>query len=358
MFFGFFMLLTYEQEMRVIERVLRTLGAQQDEALATAAVLSEADVRGLNSHGIMRLPYIVRGVKRGTIRLDVRIAVTQEHSSTALIDGNHGLGHYVASEAMRIAIRKAKLTGIGAVGVHQTNHFGIAGYYAELAMSEGMVGVVMTTTDAMVHPFGGIEAMIGTNALAVGVPHSHYPVLLDMATSAAARGKIVAAVKLGKKIPIEWAIDPQGHPTSDPTQALAGALSSFGGIKGYGLALIIALLAGPLVHAAAGRRVRGSLEPSEFCTKGDLMMAVDPTAFVSRDEFERNVSEFLEDIKSSKKAPGFSEILLPGEPEYRTRERQLKEGIEIPQVIWNEIVALSEQPQIDLERLINAHQEG
>lgn len=345
------MLLTYEQEIILVKKILLALGAREDEAEATARVLSEGDVRGFSSHGLLRLPYVVRGIRRGTIRLNVRPKVVQERVAIAILDGDYGLGHFVASEAMKLAIMKARQAGIGAVGVYRSNHFGIAGYYAEMAMENGMIGVVMATTDPLVHPVGGVEPVLGTNALAIGIPNKRYPVLLDMATSMAARGKLVAAMKSGKPIPQDWAIGPEGFPTTDPSKALAGALSPFGGTKGYGLGFIIGILAGPLVMAEAGRKVQGTLEPKSFSTKGDFMMAIDPCAFTAEDEFERKVAEFVEDVKASKKAPGFSEILVPGEPEYRTRERTLRNGVEIADAVWQEIDEICRDLGIKLEGL-------
>lgn len=330
--------LKFEQERRIIRALLEKMGASEEEAAATADVLTEGDLRGLASHGLLRLPYILRAIKRGKIIPRAEIRLVREAPAVALIDGGHGLGHHIAIRAMRLAVDKAKRSGIGAVGVQNSNHFGIAGYYAEMAARGGMIGVVTTTTDALVHPWGGVEPLLGTNALAVGIPFRPHPILLDMAVSVAARGKIVEAMKQGRAIPEGWAIDSEGRPTTDPRKALEGALSPFGGVKGYALALVLEVLAGPLVGAAAGRDVRGTLEPVEgFCTKGDLMVAVDPEAFVPAEEFEARVREFAVQIKSSRRAPGFEEILLPGEPEFRTRERRLREGIPIADEVWKEI---------------------
>jgi L-2-hydroxycarboxylate dehydrogenase (NAD+) len=252
---------------------------------------------------------------------------------------------------MRLAIEKAKKQGVGAVGVHNTNHFGIAGYYAELAIREWLIGIVTTTTDALVHPWGGVEPLIGTNALAIGIP-SNPPVLLDMAMSVAARGKLVEAVKEGKSIPESWAVDSEGRPTSDPKKGLEGALSPFGGVKGYGLALVLEVLAGPLVGAAAGKEVVGTLEPVKgFSTKGDFMIAIDPSAFGPADEFNARVQKFVIQLKSSRKAPGVKEILVPGEPEFRTREKRLREGIPIADGVLAELEQLAKELGVDLKNL-------
>jgi len=345
-------ILTFEREKSIIHTLLRRLGASKEEASATADVLAEGDLRGFASHGLLRLPYILRALKRGKIIAKAEVKVAKRAPATALIDGGHGLGHHIAMRAMRLAIEKAKKKGIGAVGVHNSNHFGIAGYYAEMAAREGLIGLVTTTTDALVHPWGGVEPLLGTNALAIGIPAKPYPILLDMAMSVAARGKFVEAVKKGKPIPEGWAIDSEGRQTTDPKKALEGALSPFGGIKGYGLALVLELLAGPLVGAAAGKEVQGTLEPVKgFCTKGDFMIAIDPAAFVSADEFKAQVQKFVAQLKASRKAPGVEEILVPGEPEFRTREKRLREGIPIADEVWAEIEQIAKELGVNITGL-------
>jgi LDH2 family malate/lactate/ureidoglycolate dehydrogenase len=173
-----------------------------------------------------------------------------------------------------------------------------------------------------------------------------------MAMSVGARGKLVKAVKEGKPIPEGWAIDREGMPTTDPKKGLEGALSPFGGVKGYGLALVLEILAGPLAGAAAGKEVVGTLEPIEgFSTKGDFMIAIDPAAFGSPDEFMARVQKFVAQIKESKKAPGVEEILVPGEPEFRTREKRLREGIPIADEVWAELEKIAEELGIDLKSL-------
>ena len=348
---GLNLILTLKQEKAVIRTLLRKLGTSEEEADATAEVLAEGDLRGLGSHGILRLPYILRGLKRGKIIGRTKVRVVKETPATALIDGGHGLGHHVATRAMRLAIRKAKKHGMGAVGVFNSNHFGIAGYYAELAMREGLIGLVTTTTDALVHPWGGVEPLLGTNALAIGFP-TEPPVLLDMAMSVAARGKLVDAMKRGERIPEDWAIDRGGRPTIDPAKGLEGALSPFGGVKGYALAFVLELLAGPLVGAAVGRDVVGTLEPVEgFCTKGDFMITIDPRAFVTMREFRAQARKFIEQVKSSRKAPGVREIMIPGEPERKMREQRLRGGIPISDEVWGELERIAEELKVDLKAI-------
>jgi L-2-hydroxycarboxylate dehydrogenase (NAD+) len=349
------MKLTFEQEKGLIRGLLEKIGVRAEAAEVTAEVLAEGDLRGFASHGLLRLPYILRALRRGTIIADVEVRTIRETPATALVDGGHGLGHYVAVKAMELAIQKAKRVGIGAVAVRNTNHFGIAGYYAELAVREGLIGIVTTTTDALVYPWGGVEPLLGTNALSIGIPAAPKPILLDMAMSVAARGKLVKAAKEGKRIPEGWAIDREGKPTTDPRKGLEGALSPFGGVKGYGLALVLEILAGPLAGAAAGREVVGTLEPIEgFSTKGDFVVAIDPAAFGPTGEFERRVKKFVEEIKGSRKAPGVDEILVPGEPEFRIRESRLREGIPIADEVWAELEHLAKELGVNLASMLKS----
>ncbi|MFN4132772.1 MAG: Ldh family oxidoreductase [Candidatus Hadarchaeales archaeon] len=344
--------ISFEEEIKMISALLMKLNVPEEMAKVTAEVLAEGDARGFSSHGLLRLPYILRALKRGTIIPNPEIKIVRETAAAAMVDGGHGLGHPVAARGMKIAIEKAKRSGVGCVGIKNTNHFGIAGYYAEMATREGLVGIVTTTTDALVHPWGGVEPVLGTNALAVGIPWKPHPILLDMAMSVAARGKIVSAAKEGVEIPLGWAVDSEGKPTTDPRKAIAGALSPFGGVKGYGLTFVLEILAGPLVGGAAGREVVGTLEPVEgFSTKGDLLLAIDPRAFVEREEFLKNVERFVAEVKGSKRAVGVEEILVPGEPEFRTREKRLREGIPIADEVWEELGQMAKEMGVDLEEI-------
>ncbi len=346
------MKITFEQEKKVIVALLEKMNVPNEQARFTAEVLAEGDVRGFASHGLLRLPYILNALKRGTIVANAEVKIVKETPATALLDGGHGLGHYVAAKAMQTAIEKAKKVGVGAVGVNNTNHFGIAGYYVEMAVRDGMIGIVTTTTDALVHPWGGVEPLLGTNALAMGFP-TEPPAILDMAMSVAARGKLVDAMKNGQKIPESWAVDSEGRPTTDPSEGLKGALSPFGGPKGYALAFAMELLAGSLVGAGLGKGVDGTLEPVKgYSTKGDFMIVINPDVFASTKEFKERTNEYIKEIKSSNKAPNVKEIMIPGEPEQKTRTKNLAEGITIGDAAWSEIEKFANELGVELKSLL------
>ncbi len=346
------MKVTLEQEKNLVGALLEKMNVPKEQARFTAEVLAEADVRGFASHGLLRLPYILSALKRGTIVANAKVKIVKETPATALLDGGHGLGHYIAAKAMQTAIEKAKKSGVGAVGVNNTNHFGIAGYYVEMAVREGLIGIVTTTTDALVHPWGGVEPLLGTNALAMGFP-TEPPTILDMAMSVAARGKLVDAMKKGQKIPEGWAVDGEGRPTTDPAEGLKGALSPFGGPKGYALAFAMELLAGSLVGAGLGKGVDGTLEPVKgYSTKGDFMIVINPDAFASSKDFRTRTNDYIAEIKSSKKAPNVKEIMIPGEPEQKTRAKNLAEGITIGDSVWSEIEKFARELGVDLKSLL------
>ena len=326
-----------EEEISWMREILLNFGATKDEADATSTVLAEGDLRGFPSHGIMRMTYIIRGINRGFIKLNCNPVCKITRASTGIMDGDHGLGHYVTMKATERAISMARNTGIASIGIVNSNHFGIAGVYAEKISLEGLIGIIMASSDPAVHAYGGSEAVMGTNALAISVPHGSSPVLLDMATSEVARGKIVEEAKKHNEIPANWALDSDGRPTTDPDAALRGSLNPFGGVKGYGLSVMLSLMTGPLVGAPAGKRVKSTLEVNEFCTKGDLIIAIDPESFVGAEYFNMGVSNFIDEIKNSRRAPGFENITVPGDNSRRRREQNRKDGYDINDKIIGEL---------------------
>jgi L-2-hydroxycarboxylate dehydrogenase (NAD+) len=285
--------ITVEQERSIITNILTKLDVPEEEAAIVADVTVDADTKGFSSHGIGRFPQYIRGIEVGTIKPGSKITIERESAATALINGNHGFGHVVAYRGMEMAIEKAKDTGIGLVGINNSNHFGVAGYYTDMAIMQDLIGVVIANTEPAVAPIGGKEPILGTNPLAIGIPSNGHYVSVDMATSASARGKLMEAKRRGESIPENVALDANGNPTIDPEAALKGSILPFGAHKGYALAFMIEILAGPMVGAAYGRAVTGTANPEVNCTKGDLVAAIDPSKFVDIDEFKEDVDDFI-----------------------------------------------------------------
>ncbi|MHB1811080.1 MAG: Ldh family oxidoreductase [Thermoplasmataceae archaeon] len=331
------MIVTLEEEKKWIYSILESLGASSEEATISSNVLSEGDLRGYSSHGIMRLKYIVSGVKSGTLKIpsDPKFKIIRENIGH--MDGDHGLGHFVTTKATKEAINMCDKYGIALIGINNSNHYGMAGIYAEAITEKDMIGIILSSSDPVVHAIGGIDRVMGTNSLSIGIPGKDGPVLLDMATSEASRGKILEARRRGKKIPENWAISSDGKITDDPATALSGALNPFGGIKGFGISLIISIMAGAFVGAEMGSNVRGTLDLKETCTKGDLMIAIDPYIFEDKQTFSNKVETFISEIKNSRKIPGVDEIVIPGERSRKKRADGLKKGYEIDESTLNEL---------------------
>ena len=279
------MRISVENERKLVNEILINIGVQEDHAKIITEATLDSDLKGFTSHGLGRFPQYIRGINNGFIETKGDYEIVKDEDSIALIDGKSLFGQYIAHEAMMMAINKAKETGIAAVGTFNSNHFGITGYYSDLAIRNDMIGIVICNTEPGVAPLGGKKAILGTNPIAIGIPSETY-IAVDMATAVSARGKILEAKRKGEEIPPNTAIDKDGNPTTDPEAALEGSILPFGGVKGYALSFMIEIMTGPLVNAAFGTKVTGTAgDYKEDCNKGDLFVAINPEKFVSIDAF-------------------------------------------------------------------------
>ncbi|MBN2567837.1 MAG: Ldh family oxidoreductase [Deltaproteobacteria bacterium] len=320
--------------------ILTSAGVTDSEAALVADHLTEANLKGRDSHGISRLVGLVKGLENGAIHAGTNMTILKETPAMALIDANHSIGQIVALKAMDMAIEKAKKVGIGIVSMRNASHIGFLGYYAEKAAKQGTIGILFTNTEPAMSASGGAEPVLGTNPICVGIPTKGEPMVVDMATSVVARGKIMEHERNGKPIPKGWAIDKDGSDTEDPSAALAGSLLPIAGPKGYCLAFAFDLLSGALAGAAVGTDVKGTAHADEVCTKGDLFLAIDPELFNGSQDFLDRVEQLGKQVKSSKKASGVTQILLPGDPELTTKEKRLKEGIAINEKLWQQLTEM------------------
>lgn len=330
-----------DEERSLIERVLLGVGASADEACTVATVLTEADLRGQSSHGILRLPIIVERVRAGLIRPEAVPHLTWSSTALAHMDAGHGFGHVMAVFAMREAIRRAAETGIAAIAVRNNNHIGMLAYYVEQAARAGSVGMVFTTSEALVTPYGGSEALIGTNPIAIGFPAQPEPFVLDMATSATAMGKVIDHHHRGNPIPDGWAVAADGQPTTNAAAALRGALLPFGGAKGYGLGLAVELLAGALAGAALGQDVHGTLDAQHASSKGDLFIAINPGRLPLADSLPTRAGSYLDDIRHSRPAPGTASVHVPGDHARQRRQKRVQSGIPLSHTAWQAALDLA-----------------
>lgn len=339
--------ITAKQEKAIIMEILTRMNVKEEHAEIVADVTLDANLKGFTSHGLGRFPQYIKGLKAGTIATDNEIEIEKETPAMALINGNHIFGHVVAYKAMEIAIQKAKETGIAVVGIHDSNHFGVAGYYSDMAVMEDLIGLVIANTEPAVAPIGGKEPILGTNPIAIGIPSNKHYVSVDMATSASARGKLLEAMRKGQKIPENVALDEDGNPTIDPECALRGSILPFGAHKGYALAFMIEIMAGPLVRAASGKAVKGTANPEEMCTKGDLIIAIDPSKFVDTDEFKEEVDELIAEIKDSG-----DNIFIPGDMEVLNIKKAKENGLPVDDVLYTQLKEIADELSFDLDELL------
>ena len=324
---------------------LAKAGVGAADARTTADVLVTTDTWGVHTHGVKALRGYVRRLRAGGLNPRGRPAVVSEGTAWAIVDGDSALGMVASCFAMETAIRKAEQSGIGYVGVRNSCHFGAAGYYAAMAADRGMIGMAMANDAPSVTAPGARGRVTGSNPFAYAVPTgAGGPILLDMATSTVAGGKVAAAHAEGKPIPEGWLVDEDGLPTTDPAAFLRGApLTPMAGHKGYGLALMIEALAGILTGAALTRHVLSWIadDPALPTGHGGAFLAIDIAAMMPMDEFKRRVDGVCREIRAAPKAAGSDRIYLPGEIEWDRRRRALAEGIVLPDDVMQYLSALA-----------------
>lgn len=328
--------------MALVKEILKKLGVSEEDCQLVAEATVDADLKGFTSHGLGRFPQYLIGIEHGTINLDDNITIEKETPAIALINGNNGFGQAVAYKAMQLAVEKAKEVGIGCVGVHNANHFGVTGFYSDIAIRNGVIGLVIANTEPAIAPIGATKKLLGTNPIAMGIPSDTY-IALDMATSATARGKILESKRKGLDIPDGWALDKDGNPTNDPEAALEGSILPFGGVKGYLLAFMIELLTGPLVNASWGSGVTGTADPTKMCTKGDLYVAIDPSAFVDPEQFKEETEAFCAEVRAT------GNTFIPGDLEVQKVAKAEAEGISIDEKLYEQLSEICSDLEIDLD---------
>jgi LDH2 family malate/lactate/ureidoglycolate dehydrogenase len=323
-----------EDERALIAHVLARLGASDRERSIQADLLVEADLRGHHSHGLQRVPVLAARIRKRLIRVNVEPVCVWTADSVLSVDGKDGLGPFVAESALEQAKPVAKQRGIVAVAIRNSSHIGMIGYYCEKRAREGLICIAMTESEALVHPYGGRQALVGTNPIAIGIPGDGAPFVFDMATSTSAIGKIYASRHRGEQIPLGWAIDAEGNPTTNPDAALKGSLTPAAGAKGYGLGISIGILAGLLPGAEIGRMVLGTLDTESRCTKGDFFLLLNPGAFAGGPLLASRVAAYLNELRDSPPQSSVEQVMVPGDRARQMREERLRSGIPLPKEVW------------------------
>ena len=320
--------------------VFRKFGFSGDEADTITDVLLTADLYGIESHGMQRMVRYHKGLEKGTIHGDAKPEIVFETPISAVIDGHSGMGQLVGVFAMQKAIEKAKATGVGIVTVRESNHYGIAGYYAKMACDEGLLGFSCTNSEAIMVPTFGRKAMLGSNPIAVAMPADPYPFFFDSSTTVVTRGKLEMYNKMGKPLPEGWALDENGQPSQDAPRVLAnivgkngggivplgGATETLGSHKGYGYGMLAEIFSSILSQGVTS---------AECCTFEDKtgichgFAAINPAAFGDPDAIRAHFNEYLQELRDSPKAEGAARIYTHGEKEVEAEQDRRENGIQV-----------------------------
>lgn len=305
---------------------LLKMGVPLPDAELVADHLVLANLRGVDSHGVIRLPYYVEGLEKGYLNARCNVRVLRQGPTWALIDCGMGLGIVGAVKVSEIALEKSLNAGVAVAGAVCLGHVGMLAYYTLRVAEKGLISLALANGVAEMPPWGGVGRVFGTNPISIGVPRSgSAPILVDMATSAIAKFKVHLAASQGQQLPEGVALDSEGRPTRDPVEALKGYLLPFGGYKGYSLALFVEVMASALIGAPSSVEVRN--HPSQ--QGGFFITVINPEVFGDKKQFLSRIEALVSNVKSVRPAEGVEEIMLPGEPEERSMKERLKKGIPI-----------------------------
>jgi LDH2 family malate/lactate/ureidoglycolate dehydrogenase len=345
-------------------KVFVAAGVPAQQAAVCAAVLIESDKRGIDSHGINRLKsYYIDRIREGIINPVTLVSVVREGPTTAVLDGNNGLGQVAGNHAMQMAVEKARAFGLGMVTVRNSNHYGIAGYYAMMAANAGMVGMTGTNTRPSIAPTFGVENMLGTNPLTFAMPSDEeFPFVFDAATSIAMRGKIEVYAREGKVLPEGWVVGVDGLPRTDAAGVLRdlprkeAALAPLGGIgeelagyKGYGLATVVEILSAALQGGAFLSALSGLKDGKKVAHHiGHFFLAIDVQAFTELESFRKITGDILRELRSSRKAPGQERIYTAGEKEYPAWLERRELGVPLSDTLEQDMRDLEDMYGISL----------
>ena len=328
--------------------VLQALGVPDDDAQEVAACLLEADLRGVGSHGLVRLPVYGRRIRAGVVNAAPDVRITRTSDATALADGDNGLGPVVCSRAMNKAIEIAGVCGIGFVGVRHSNHLGSASYYVRKAIEHGLIGFACSNAPPNMAPHGGRTRFLGTNPFAVGIPAgTGMPLILDASTSVVARGKIILAAHSGSPIPEGWAVDPEGRPTTNAQTALEGAVLPFGGPKGSAISFIIDILCGVMTGASFAYHLN-TLEDLSGSVQnlGHVVAALRADLFLPAGTFAARMDEITGMLRACPTAVGVEKVLLPGEIEAEQELWNRRNGVPLVQEVVQQLVSLGAEVNV------------
>jgi LDH2 family malate/lactate/ureidoglycolate dehydrogenase len=328
-----------------VQRILGAVGLPENKALLSAEVLVAANLRGVDSHGVLLLPFYVEQFKAGNIDPQADGCVVSESGACIKFDGQHGVGQYVSAVCCDLAVKAARQHGLGMVVASRSNHFGIAAFWAARISAKGMAGIATTNASPIVAPWQGREGRIGTNPICLAVPSTGKGGwLLDMATTTVAKNRIVKAAASGEStIPAGWAMNSEGIPTVDVQEALNGLLMPLGGYKGSGLGMMVEILCGVLGGDRMSAEVGGLHIRDRKMNTSHTFIAIDIARFMPLEEFQSRMEQLIGGVKATKTAQGYDEVLVAGDPEWRMEAERLREGIPLEDGVWKRLESLARE---------------
>jgi LDH2 family malate/lactate/ureidoglycolate dehydrogenase len=328
----------------LVASLYRAAGLPDEHAILVADTLVRADMWGHSSHGVMRAPWYLDRVRHGVMKPVTQAVRVVDAGAIAVVDGAEGVGQVIARDCMLDAVARAKQHGVGVVSVRNSNHHGALGYFTRLAAEQGCIGMLAANGGPAMAPWGGRRMAVGTNPWSIAAPAGrHAPMMLDIANTVVARGKIFLARQKGQPIPDNWAIDEHGNKTTDPVAALAGVILPMAEHKGYAIALMMDVLSGVLSGSGILTEVHSPYKTDKPSRCGHFFLALNIEAFGPRQTFAARMEAMIAEVKQVPLAPGFDEILYPGELEARNEERHRREGLDLPEKSWTELVAQAER---------------
>ena len=338
-----------------VKSAFSAAGVNEEKSRIMADTLVWAALRGIDSHGLTRVPVYLKRVEEGGVDKDAEIEVIRSTPSTALIDAHNAIGQYAAVKAAMLACDMAQKCGTASVFVRHSNHYGAAGYYVNEMARRGVIGIGGCNTPLAMALYGAGKPLLGTNPLAYAVPAGKYPpILLDMATSVVARGRIRRLSAAGKKIPLGWAVAQNGKPTDDPDEAVKGCLLPFGGAKGSGIALLIEILSAIAAGAAFSEDIASLYDN---CDKpqgiGHFFIAIDPESLIGRAEFNARMEKLVERIKDLPASEDGGKVYLPGEKKHGLEIKNSKSGIPVPPDVEKDLTSVARKYSLKLPQDIS-----
>lgn len=324
--------------------VYRSIGVPNEDALLAADTLVQADLWGHQSHGLLRLGWYYARLESGAMKAQTQTSIEVDAGAVAVMDGHDGVGQVITRRAVDEAVSRARKHGVGIVSIRNSNHFGTCMYYTRLAAEQGCIMILMSNAGPNMAPWGGLKKKIGTNPWSIAVPGGGYgPIVMDMANSGVARGKIYLANKRREPIPDHWAVDARGRPTTDPKAALEGFILPMAGHKGYVMGVMVDILSGVLSGSQFLDTVHGPYDPVNRSGAGHFMVALNVAAFQPLSEFEHRIDLYIKSLKDVPIAEGHEQVFYPGEMEKLADIKNRQEGLVLPEDTLSDVIRVAKQ---------------